>query len=117
MQETTDMTLPDFIHAFPALDLPLPDSSVSSSALRTDDGLAVFFTFHEDVELPPHSHKAQWGTVIRGELELTRDGETRSFGPGESYFIPADVVHSARVAAGSVVLDVFEEADRYPIRA
>ena len=31
--------------------------------------------------------------------------------------IEAGIVHSARVAAGSVVLDVFEEADRYPIRS
>ncbi|WP_255566529.1 hypothetical protein [Rhodovulum sp. 12E13] len=39
------------------------------------------------------------------------------FRPGESSVIAAGVVHSARVAAGPVVLDVFEEADRYPVRA
>jgi len=110
------VVLPDFIRNFPALDLPLPESEVSSNALRTEQGLAVFFTFHAAAELPPHSHAAQWGTVLNGEVELTRDGETRVFGPGESYTIDAGVVHSAKVAAGTVVLDVFEEADRYPLK-
>ena len=36
-----------------------------------DAGLVVFFTFLKDMELPPHAHKAQWGTVIEGELILT----------------------------------------------
>jgi quercetin dioxygenase-like cupin family protein len=108
--------LPAFIRAFPALDLPLPASTVSANAMRTEQGLAVFFTFHEAVELPAHSHCAQWGTVLAGEIALTRDGVEQVFGPGESYTIAAGVLHSARVAAGSVVLDVFEEADRYPIR-
>ncbi|MEE4120248.1 MAG: cupin domain-containing protein [Paracoccaceae bacterium] len=84
--------------------------------MQTGQGLAVFFTFHEDVELPAHSHGAQWGTVLAGQVALTRDGEERVFHPGENYMIAAGVVHSARVAAGSVVLDVFEEADRYAIR-
>jgi len=111
------MTLPDFIRAFPALDIPLPEEQVSTHAMRTESGLAVFFTFHAPVALPTHSHGDQWGTVIAGELALTRDGETRVYRAGESYFIPAGTEHAAAVPAGSVILDIFAEPDRYALKA
>jgi quercetin dioxygenase-like cupin family protein len=110
------MPLPAFIRAFPALDIPYPDEAVSTSAIRSDAGLVVFFTFHKDVDLPAHSHKAQWGTVVEGEIELTIDGTTRVYRPGESYSIPSGAVHSVRIPAGTVAVDVFEEPDRYPLR-
>ena len=46
------MPLPDFIRAFPAADIPFPAEVVSTNALRSDAGLAVFFTFHRDMDLP-----------------------------------------------------------------
>jgi quercetin dioxygenase-like cupin family protein len=111
------MQFPEFMQAFPALDVPFPEDVVQSSAVRSDAGLVVFFTFLKDMELPPHAHKAQWGTVIEGELILTIGGETRTYRPGDSYLIPAGVEHGAKVKAGSKVIDVFEETDRYPLRA
>lgn len=110
------MPLPPFIRALPALDLPFPDEKVSTNAMRSDGALAVFFTFHEDLELPPHSHKAQWGTVIKGWLELTMDGKTHRYLPGESYSIPSGTIHSAKGPAGAIVFDLFEEPDRYALR-
>ena len=110
------MTLPDFIMNFPAIDVPFPEDVVKTRAIRSDAGLVVFFTFVKDMELPPHSHKAQWGTVIAGEIEFTIDGKTKIYGPGDSYSIPEGVVHGANIKAGSVVVDVFEEPDRYPIK-
>ena len=111
------MQFPEFMQAFPALDVPFPEDVVQSSAVRSVAGLVVFFTFLKDMELPPHAHKAQWGTVIEGELILTIGGETRTYRPGDSYSIPAGVEHGARVKAGSKVIDVFEETDRYPLRS
>lgn len=111
------MPLPDFIRRFPGLDISFPADVVSAHALRSDAGLVVFFTFHKAMDLPPHAHKAQWGTVIAGGLDLTIDGQTRHYRSGDSYSIPAGAVHSARIAAGTVVIDVFEEPDRYPLRA
>lgn len=110
------MPLPDFIRTFPAIDLPLPDDVVRTNVLRSDAGLAVFFTFLKDVDLPAHSHKGQWGTVVEGSIELTMDGKTRTCRPGETYFIPSGTVHAVRIPAGTVALDVFEEPDRYPLR-
>ena len=76
----------------------------------------AFFTFLKDFELPAHSHKAQWGTVVEGEVELTIGGVTKTYGPGESYDIPAGVEHGGTVKAGSLVIDAFAEADRYPVK-
>lgn len=111
------MPLPGFMQAFPALDLPFPDDAVQTSAIRSDAGLVVFFTFLKDFDLPPHSHGAQWGSVIEGAIEFTIGGVTRRYGPGDSYDIPAGTVHSARIAAGTLAVDVFEEPDRYGLRA
>lgn len=111
------MPFPPFIEAFPSIDVPFPDDVVRTSVVRSDDGLVVFFTFLKDMTLPMHSHGAQWGTVIEGEIEFTIGGETRIYRPGDSYSIAAGVEHGAVIKAGSRVIDVFEEADRYPLRA
>ena len=111
------MPYPDFIDAFPSIDVPFPDDVVRTSAVRSDNGLVVFFTFLKDMKLPLHAHGAQWGTVLEGEIEFTIGGETRTYRPGDSYSIPAGVEHGAMIKAGTRVIDVFEEADRYPIRA
>jgi quercetin dioxygenase-like cupin family protein len=110
------MPWPDFIDAFPGLDTPFLSEVVSMRALRGPDGLAVFFTFHRDLEVPMHSHGPQWGVLIRGRAVLTIGGETRSYGPGETWDIRAGVVHGGHIAAGTELIDVFAEADRYPLR-
>ena len=83
--------------------------------VRSDDGLVLFFEAHEDLDIPPHAHGAQWGVLIKGALTLVMDGVTHEIRPGQTYSIPAGCVHSAKLAAGSVAMDVFEEADRYEI--
>lgn len=110
------MSLPEFIRALPPVDLPFQDDQVTTNAVQSAAGLAVFFTFHKDFILPPHAHKGQWGMVISGEIELTVADQTRIYRAGESYTIPAGAVHSAQVAAGTVVLDLFEEPYRYALR-
>lgn len=110
------MAFPDFFTAFPALQLPFPEDVVSSRALRSEAGLAVFFTFHQDMTLPMHEHGAQWGIVVEGEITFTIGDDTRVYRPGDSYSIPAGVRHGAVIKAGTWVIDVFQEAERYPLR-
>ncbi|SDJ72909.1 cupin domain-containing protein [Aliiruegeria lutimaris] len=109
------MKLPDFLMALPSLDVPFPADVVESRAMRTEDALLVFFIFHKAFELPPHAHKAQWGTVLQGEIKLTIAGQSRVYGPGDSYDIPSGAEHSGQIQAGTIVIDVFEEPDRYPV--
>lgn len=110
------MPFPGFITAFPGIDVPFPESVVQTSAIQSDAGLVAFFSFLEDLDLPVHSHGAQWGTVVEGEIELTIGGTTKVFKAGDSYSIPAGVEHGARIKAGTQVIDVFEEADRYAVK-
>lgn len=110
------MTYPDFIKALPGIDVPFPDDVVQTAVVRSDDALVVFFTFLQDLILPTHSHGAQWGTVVAGEILFTIGGDTKTYKAGDSYSIPAGVEHGARIRAGTRVIDVFEEADRYPVR-
>lgn len=109
------MPYPEFIKAFPSLAVPFPEDVVQTAALRSEAGLVAFFTFLKDMTLPIHAHGAQWGSVIEGEIELTIGTMTRIYRPGDSYLIPSGVAHGAKIKAGTRVIDVFEEADRYPL--
>jgi quercetin dioxygenase-like cupin family protein len=110
------MPFPAFISALPGIAVPFPTDVVQTAAVRSDGALVVFFTFVKDMTLPMHSHGAQWGTLVEGEIIFTIGGETRTYGPGDSYSIPAGVEHGAIIRAGTRVIDVFEEADRYPLK-
>lgn len=110
------MQLPEFITGLPEIDTPIPATTVKTSALKSNRGLLVIFQILKDFELPAHSHGAQWGTVLEGQIELTIGGETRTYGPGEAYNIPAGVLHSGKIPAGTKVIDIFEEPERYKLK-
>ena len=67
------------------------------------------------VELEPgavvaeHSHEnEQLGIVLQGELTLRVGDEERTLGPGETWCIAPNVVHSGHAGPdGAVVIDVF----------
>ncbi len=110
------MPYPDFINALPGIDAPFPEDVVQISAVQSDDALVLFFAFLKDMVLPPHSHGAQWGTVIEGEIEFNIGGVTKLYRAGDSYSIAAGVEHGAQIKAGTRVIDVFDEADRYTLK-
>jgi len=111
------MNLPDFFDTFPALDIPFSEDIVTTRVIRSDHGMAVFFDAKQDFEVPAHSHLGQCGTVLSGRIDLTIDGTTTTYIPGQFYEIGAGTVHAAKVFAGSKVMDIFEEPDRYPLKA
>jgi quercetin dioxygenase-like cupin family protein len=110
------MKLPEYILNMHEFDLPFPPEMVKTHALRSERGLMVIFEIFQDTSLPPHSHKGQWGTVMEGCLELTIDGKTTAYRPGDSYNIASCVEHAVKVHAGSKLIDIFEEPDRYPLK-
>ena len=111
------MPFPDFIQNLAGIDVPFPEDVVHTSAIQSAAGLVAFFSFKKDMILPMHSHGAQWGTVVEGEIEVTIGGVTRTYGTGDSYMIPAGVEHGAKIKAGTRAIDVFEEPDRYRLKA
>lgn len=45
-----------------------------------------------------HTHPVETAHIILdGEMALTRDGETRTYGPGERCDVPANAQHSAKM--------------------
>jgi quercetin dioxygenase-like cupin family protein len=110
------MEFPEIITGLPEIELPFPPTAVKTSALKSDKGLLVFFQILKDIDLPAHRHKGQWSRVIDGQIELTIGGETRTYGPSDSYNIPAGVVHNGRLPAGAKIIDFFEEPDRYKLK-
>ena len=110
------MEFPEFIMALPQMDVPFDPKVVETRAIQSDRGLMMMVFAHQDFELPMHHHKAQWGTVLTGELILTIGDETNTYLKGDSYSIPDGAVHGGVLKAGTVVIDMFEEPDRYQLK-
>jgi len=109
---TTDW--PELIKSLPEADIPF--DGVRGWLLQGQNCQQVFFDIEPIGSVPPHSHGAQWGIMVDGEMKLTIGGETRPIRTGESYYIPAGVQHSATFLSHCRVIDFFEDADRYQIR-
>ncbi len=101
----------DWIQGLPQVDTPF--EGLEGRMIAGPHGQTVFFRAEEEFEVPAHAHGAQWGIVVAGALHLTIDGEGNTYGPGETYDIPAGAEHSARLEAGTSVIDVFQDPDRY----
>lgn len=57
---------------------------------------------------PLHKHpNEQSGYVISGRYVVTVDGATREIGPGDSYSVPRDVMHTIEIIEPGEVLDIF----------
>ena len=102
---------PDLIRNLPEADIPF--DGVRGWLLQSADHQLVFFDIEPIGEVPRHHHGAQWGTMISGEMDLTIGDETRRIVPGDSYYIPAGVEHGATFHTRCLVIDLFEDVDRY----
>ena len=101
----------DWIQGLPQVDTPF--EGLEGRMIAGPHGQTVFFRAEEEFEVPAHAHGAQWGVVVAGTLYLTVDGQTNTYGPGETYDIPAGAENAARLEAGTSVIDVFQDPDRY----
>ena len=102
---------PEMITGLPPADIPL--DGVRGWISQAPDHQVVFLDIDPIGEVPPHSHGEQWGIVVEGEMELTIGDETRRYGPGDSYHIPAGVAHGAKFLSHFRAIDVFADANRY----
>ena len=105
---------PHIITDLPEADIPL--EGVRGWLFQGTDHQIVFFEMEPIGEVPEHSHGAQWGTVFEGEMELTIGGETKVYLKGDSYFIPAGVLHKATFRKKSRLMDFFADRDRYSVK-
>ena len=106
-----DNFFPQIITNLPEADIPI--KGIDSYILQGDNQQIIFMDFKNDCKIPEHSHEAQWGAVLNGEIELTINGKYHIFKKGDTYFIPKDVKHSARIKKGYKDLTLFNQMDRY----
>jgi quercetin dioxygenase-like cupin family protein len=99
------------ISSHPEADIPI--EGLKSRLVQAGEQQFVFMEFEKDVEIPPHSHNAQWGVVLDGEMEITINGVMHHLKKGDTYSIEKDEVHSAKIKAGYKDMTLFDKADRY----
>lgn len=105
---------PEPILGLPRADIPLP--GVRAFLSQGEDHQIIFMEFTLDAEVAEHAHSAQWGVVVAGRIDLVIGGVPHTFGPGDSYTIPAGVRHSAHIHAGYADMTFFAQRDRYRAR-
>lgn len=96
----------------------LPEANISIDGARayisqSKSHQILFMEFEKDTVLPEHSHESQFGIVLEGKIDLILNGIKNTYSKGESYFIPKDVKHSAKIYAGYADVSFFNEPDRY----
>lgn len=102
---------PEPIRKLPEADMPFSDYEAYLS--QGEDHQIIFMRFNEDIDLPEHSHEAQWGIVLEGKIELTIDGVKNTYTKGDRYFIEKDVKHFGKIYAGYADMTFFNQKDRY----
>jgi quercetin dioxygenase-like cupin family protein len=112
---TQTAELPSFLKNLPEAEIPV--SGIRGLIFQSEEAQAVFIESHSECRIPEHSHGDQWGIVVRGILELTIGGETKTYTPGDSYFIPAGTIHKAVLSPGFCAIDFFSDKNRYRPRA
>ena len=106
--------LPPPIRKLPQAELPM--EGVTAYLSQGEDHQILFVEFHQDAQMPEHSHSEQWELVLEGCLDVTIDGREQRFSRGGRFFIPAGVPHSAKVYKGYTAMMFFAQKDRYHLK-
>ena len=70
--------------------------------------LLTEFVLQKNAILPEHNHiNEQTGYLVSGHICLTIDNKTHDVFPGDSWNIPSNAKHSARIIEESIAVEVF----------
>jgi quercetin dioxygenase-like cupin family protein len=105
---------PDLVKNLPEADVNWP--GMRAWALTGKHGQVIFIECEVETQVGEHTHGAQFGAVLDGNLELTIEGKKNVLKKGDTYFIPAGARHSAKLSAGFRALDFFQDPERYKIK-
>ncbi len=76
--------------------------------VHSDTMSLVFWEVDKDAKVPEHSHKnEQIMHVIEGEFQLTLEGESKRYYPGDILVIAPYKKHSGKALTACKLLDVF----------
>jgi len=77
-------------------ELPLYDGRFDAYKLSAGHADVLFASYPAGTSIPEHTHDTDnHGVIIRGALRLRMDGETRHYGVGDWYHVPAGAPHAA----------------------
>ncbi len=102
---------PDVIKNLPEADIPF--EGVRGWLSQSEDHQIVFFEIEAIGEVSEHKHGDQFGVVFEGDMDLTIGGETKNYKKGDTYFVPAGVMHGAVFNKKTWLMDVFADKNRY----
>ncbi|MBU4525723.1 MAG: cupin domain-containing protein [Desulfomicrobium sp.] len=102
---------PEPITNLPEADIPL--DGITAYLSQSDSHQILFMQFEKDADLPEHSHAAQIGIVLEGNIELLIDGTRHLYTKGDRYYIPDGVKHSGKIYAGYADITFFNDPNRY----
>lgn len=105
---------PEIITELPQADIPI--QGLNSYLFQGLNQQVIFMSFEKDVEISEHYHEAQWGAVLDGEIELTIDGIKYIYYKGDTYFIPKNIPHCAKIKAGYKDITLFNQKDRFKVK-
>ncbi len=73
-----------------------------------ENTLMTEFLLEKGADLPMHNHpQEQTGYLVSGHMVLTIGGAEYDIRPRDSWLIPGDVIHGARIIEDSVAIEVF----------
>lgn len=105
---------PELITKLPQADIPF--TGVKGWISQGANHQVVFMEIEPIGKVAEHSHGAQWGIVVDGEMKLTIGGQTLTYRKGDHYFIPEGVLHSAEFSVKTLVIDCFADKERYRVK-
>jgi quercetin dioxygenase-like cupin family protein len=81
------------------------------------DLMLVRVVFEAGAIGPEHKHPhLQNSYVESGRFAITIAGETRELGPGDSFYVPSNVLHGAKALVAGSLIDAFNPARKEFIR-
>jgi len=115
MEQWGGSAWPELIRNLPEADVPVP--GVTAWLMEGSGRQIVFFDIDQTAEVPPHSHCAQWGMMVEGDMSITIGDKVHRVKNGDWYFIPEGTTHSAVFHSRCFVIDMFDSNDRYKAKA
>lgn len=94
---------PPQIESLPDFDGPFDAHKLAGSGCDV-----LFATYPAGTSIAPHRHDTEnVGVITKGELILTVEGQTSSYGPGDWYHVPLGAEHAAEFAVDSAEIELW----------
>ncbi len=107
------MEFPEFIRKLPMADMP---PGIKGWLLLAPRHQVAFLQIPNDSSVPEHFHAAQLEIPLEGSADVTIGGVVKTYGRGESFYVPAGIPHSAKVKGPYAAVIIFDSPDRYAVR-